>query len=44
MSAQYEARPMHKYVDVNWKARTPYAKDNEAIQPIVRQAHAQEQY
>ena len=35
---------MRKYVGVNGTARTPYVKDNEAIQPTVQLARAQERY
>ena len=43
-NVQYEAGLVHKYVGVNWTAHTPHIKDNEAIQPTVWQAHAQERY
>ena len=43
-SAQYKAGLVRKYVGVDCIARTPYVKDNEAIQPTVQQAHAQERY
>lgn len=43
--AQCEAGLVHsKYVGVDWTARTPYVNSKEAIQPVVRQTHAQERY
>ena len=43
-SVQCEALVRSKYAGVDWTARTPYANNKEAIQPIVRQARAQERY